>query len=161
MPRPEDLDRTLELPAEALDDLDPLESTTAGPVVPHPARTRTVARPLSPGDSQDAFTEVYDSIEQPASQQVAIRRMAIARREQRHRHALELEEQRERHRRIRQRMQQETRLMGAVLLLVVASGLAWIAMPVVDAAQIVFTTSFGVAAGYLGGRSRRGDSRAG
>ena len=45
--------------------------------------------------------------------------------------------------------------MAAVLVLVVASGLTWILMPWAEAAQIVFTTSFGAVAGYLGAKTRR------
>jgi len=149
MPRSEDLDRTLELPAEHVDDLEPLESTTAGPIEPRADRVRTTCRPQALDES------LVETITESTERQLELRGLAIARREQQHRHALELAELRDRHEGRRHRVQQEARIVGAVLLLVVASGVAWIAMPVADAAQIVFTTSFGVVLGYLGGRSRR------
>ncbi len=149
MPRSEDLDRTLELPAEHVDDLEPLESTTAGPIEARPDRVQTTYRP-------QAFDEsLVETITESTERQVELRALAIARRDQQHRHAVELAELRHRHEGRRQRTRQETLVMGAVMLLAVSSGLAWIAMPVADAAQIVFTTSFGVVVGYLGGRNRR------
>lgn len=145
------LDRTLELPAEPVDDLEPLESTSAGEAQRRPERIQTVSRP-APLDPISVT-----SVEDPrAAQVLAARQMAIARREQDHRHAMQREEQRQRleHRRFRRK--QEGRIMVASLVLVVASGIAWMLMPDTTAAQIVFTTSFGALVGYLGGRSRKG-----
>lgn len=151
--RPEDPDRTLELPPEMLDDLDELETTIAGPTQPRQARTQTVSRPLSLDDDDD--DEQEQEQERQIARELASRRLSIARREQRHRHAIQAAEQRHRHEQRLQRGRQEARIVAGVLLLVVTSGLAWITMPATDAAQIVFTTSFGAVAGYLGARSRR------
>lgn len=150
---PDDLDRTLELPPETLDDLDDLEAAVAGPAQPRPERIQTVSRPL-PLEVEDDDDEEQ---ERQIARELASRRLSIARREQRHRHNLQLAEQRHRHEQRLLRGRQEARIVAGVLLLVVTSGLAWITMPSTDAAQIVFTTSFGAVAGYLGARSRRSD----
>lgn len=150
----EELDRTLELPPETLDDLDDLETTSAGPAQPRPERIQTVSRPL-PLEDEGALAE--DEQGRQIQRELASRRLSIARREQRHRHALQAAEQRHRHEQRLLRGRQEARIVAGVLLLVVTSGLAWITMPATDAAQIVFTTSFGAVAGYLGARSRRGE----
>jgi hypothetical protein len=155
MPRLEQLDRTLELPPETLDDLDDIEITAAGPAQPRPQRIQTLSRPLALEDDGAAEDEEHG---RQIARELASRRLSIARREQRHRHELQLAEQRHRHEQRVQRSRQEARIVGGVLLLVVASGLAWITMPGLDAAQIVFTTSFGAVAGYLGARSRRVDA---
>ena len=152
MPWPDDLDRTLELPAESVDDLAPLESTTAGAVQRRrPDRIKTVSRP-APLDP----ISVSSPDDPGAAQVIAARQLAIARREQDHRHAMQREELLQRHEHRRFRRRQEGRIMAAALVLVVASGLAWMVLPDTAAAQIVFTTSFGALVGYLGGRSRRG-----
>lgn len=149
----EELERTLELPPETLDDLDELESASAGPAQPRQQRRQTVSRPLLEDDEQDEQNEQ----ERQIARELASRRLSITRREQRHRHALQLAEQRHRHEQRLLRGRQEARIVAGVLLLVVTSGLAWITLPSTDAAQIVFTTSFGAVAGYLGARSRRGE----
>ncbi len=147
------LDRTLELPPETLDDLDEIEISLAGPAQPRPERIQTVSRPLSLEEESSLDDEQGRQI----ARELASRRLSITRREQRHRHELEQAEQRHRHEQRVLRSRQETRIVVSVLLLVVASGLAWIMLPATDAAQIVFTTSFGAVAGYLGARSRRGE----
>ena len=148
-----DPDRTQELPPEPLDDLSPLESTGSAPV-PRPERIQTISTPLPFEESSST-----DARDPQLERELASRRMSIARREQRHRHAIELGEQKHRHEQRLLRRRQEARIIGSVLLLVVTSGLAWIAMPGADAAQMVFTTSFGAAAGYLGARNRGRDDR--
>lgn len=156
MPWREDLDRTLELPAEPLDDLAPLESTTSGPTERRPDRIQTVSRPLP---LSEEIETIADNTDEEIERELVSRRLSIARREQQHRHAIEMAQVRERQEARRRRAKQEARFLGAAIMLVVASGLAWIAFPMTDAAQIVFTTSFGVVAGYLGGRGRRLGSR--
>lgn len=153
MPRLAQLDRTLELPPETLDDLDDLEFDVAGPVERRPDRIQTISRPLSLEDDSGPHDEQGRQI----ARELASRRLSITRREQRHRHEIEQAEQRHRHEQRLLRSRQETRIVVSVLLLVVASGLGWIMLPATDAAQIVFTTSFGAVAGYLGARSRRGE----
>ncbi|MCX4247612.1 hypothetical protein OEB96_43750 [Paraliomyxa miuraensis] len=148
-----DFDRTLELPAEPLDDLDELETTMAGPSQPRQTRKQIVSHPLSLDDDDDDDQQQEQELR--IARELASRRLSIARREQRHRHAIELGDQRHRHEQRLLRGRQEARIVAGVLLLVVTSGLAWITMPNADAAQIVFTTSFGAVAGYLGGRTRR------
>ena len=150
MSRADDLDRTQELPPEPLDDLAPLQSTDSTPV-PRPERIQTISLPL-PLDELSANDVAHDRM---IARELASRRMSIARREQRHRHSIERAEQRHRHEQRLLRRRQEARIVAAVLVLVVASGLAWILLPAAEAAQIVFTTSFGAVAGYLGARSRR------
>ncbi len=154
MSRPEQPDRTLELPPETLDDLDELEETPAGPAQPRRERVQTLSRPR-PLEEESLDDETGRQI----ARELASRRLSIARYEQRHRHELEQTEQRHRHEQRLVRERQEARIVASVLLLVVASGLAWITMPVTDAAQIVFTTSFGAVAGYLGARKRTNDDR--
>lgn len=155
MPWPDALDRTLELPAEPVDDLDPLESTTAGVMERRPPRTQTISRP-APLDE----ISVTESTDPRVAQVIAARQLAIARREQEHRHALQLQEMRERHEQGHYRRRQESRILAGALVLVVASGIAWMLLPQTEAAQIIFTTSFGALVGYLGGRSRRGGDSA-
>ena len=150
MSRADDLDRTQELPPEPLDDLAPLQSTDSTPV-PRPERIQTISLPLPLDELSSADVE-HDRM---IARELASRRMSIARREQRHRHSIERAEQRHRHEQRLLRRRQEARIVAAVLVLVVASGLAWILLPAAEAAQIVFTTSFGAVAGYLGARSRR------
>ncbi|MEX1365202.1 MAG: hypothetical protein AB1Z98_18890 [Nannocystaceae bacterium] len=152
---PEDPDRTQELPPETLDDLAPLAIRGSAPQ-PRQQRTQTVSLPLPLDDRS------WDEAEQERqiARELASRRLSIARREQRHRHAVERAEQRHRHDQRLQRRRQEGRIVAAVLVLVVTSGLAWILVPAAEAAQIVFTTSFGAVAGYLGARSKR-EERAG
>ncbi|MCA9650067.1 MAG: hypothetical protein H6712_18195 [Myxococcales bacterium] len=150
MSRADDLDRTQELPPEPLDDLAPLQSTDSTPV-PRPERIQTISLPL-PLDELSSDDVEHDRM---IARELASRRMSIARREQRHRHSIERAEQRHRHEQRLLRRRQEARIVAAVLVLVVASGLAWILLPAAEAAQIVFTTSFGAVAGYLGARSRR------
>jgi uncharacterized membrane protein len=153
MPRLAQLDRTQELPPETLDDLDDLEINVAGPAQPRPDRIQTISRPLALEDE----SSIDDEQGRQIARELASRRLSIARREQRHRHELEQAEQRHRHEQRVLRSRQETRIVVSVLLLVVASGLGWIMLPATDAAQIVFTTSFGAVAGYLGARSRKGE----
>lgn len=149
MSTPVDLDRTQELPPESLDDLAPLQVSGSEPE-PRRQREQTISlpRPLDEWSSDDV------SHDRQIARELASRRMSIARREQRHRHTLERAEQRHRHEQRLLRRRQESRIVAAVLVLVVASGLAWILMPVAEAAQIVFTTSFGAVAGYLGAKKR-------
>ncbi|MEM9463337.1 MAG: hypothetical protein AAGF11_54850 [Myxococcota bacterium] len=155
MPWPDALDRTLELPAEPVDDLDPLESTTAGFVERRPKRIQTISRP-APMDE----ASISEPTDPRAAQVIAARRLAIERREQEHRHALQMEDMRQRHELRHHRRRQESRILAAALVMVVASGVGWIFGPDSEAAKIVFTTSFGALIGYLGGRSRRsGDMR--
>ncbi|MEM7158921.1 MAG: hypothetical protein AAF799_39150 [Myxococcota bacterium] len=149
MTKPFDPERTQELPPEPLDDLAPLQSTGSEPV-PRPPRTQTISLPPPLEERSSANVEHDRQLER----ELASRRMSIARREQRHRHNIERADQRHRHEQRLQRRRQEARIIGSVLLLVVTSGLAWIVMPGADAAQMVFTTSFGAAAGYLGARNR-------
>lgn len=144
MPTPDDLDRTQELPAEPLDDLAPLESRDSSPV-PRPERIKTISCPL-PLDSNGREED------RQIARELASGRISIARREQRHRHAMELAELRHRHEQRLARRRLEGRILAAVLMLVVASGLAWISLPKAEAAQVVFTTCFGAVAGYLGAR---------
>lgn len=158
MPTIAELDRTLELPPETLDDLDDLGSTVTGTVQPRPERIQTVSRPLPLEDldkSTGGHTTLDDAHEREIARELASRRLSYQRREQRHRHAIEEAEQRHRHEQLLLRNRQEARIVLSMLALVVLSGLAWITMPSVDAAQIVFTTSFGAVAGFLGARSRR------
>lgn len=152
MPGLEPHDTTLELAPETLDDLDELEVTLAGPTQPRRERTQTFSRPR-PLEEESLDDEQGRLI----ARELASRRLSITRHEQRHRHELQQAEQRHRHEQRLLRGRQEARIVGSVLLLVVLSGLAWITLPSTEAAQIVFTTSFGAVAGYLGGRSRRGD----
>jgi hypothetical protein len=162
MPTIAELDRTQELPPETLDDLDDLGSTATGPVQPRPKRIQTISRPL-PLDERVTATITSagdDEHEHQLAREVTSRRLAYQRREQRHRHAIEEAEQKHRHEQLLLRNRQEARIVLSMLALVVLSGLAWITMPTVDAAQIVFTTSFGAVAGFLGARSRRGDAPA-
>lgn len=147
MPTPDDLDRTQELPAEPLDDLAPLESRGSSPV-PRPERIKTISCPL-PLDERSSSDHEDD---RRIARELASGRISIARREQRHRHAMELAELRHRHEQRLQRRRLEGRILAAVLMLVVASGLAWISLPKAEAAQVVFTTCFGAVAGYLGAR---------
>lgn len=137
-----------------IDDLAPLRCTDAEPQ-PRPPRAQTVSVP-PPLDERSSDDVEFD---RQISRELASRRLTIARREQRHRHAIELAEQRHRHEQRLSRRRQEARIVGAVLMLVVASGFAWITMPLAEAAQIVFTTSFGAVAGYLGARTRERDNR--
>jgi hypothetical protein len=157
MPTIAELDRTLELPPETLDDLDDLGSTVTGPIQPRPERIQTISRPMPLEDVGASADEHHLRI----ARELASRRLTIERREQKHRHAIEEAEQRHRHEQRLARGRQEARIVGSVLLLVVLSGLAWITLPGTDAAQIVFTTSFGAVAGYLGARSRRIDEAPG
>lgn len=145
-----------ELSTEVLeiDDLAPLHSADSAPC-PRPPRVEIISRPLSL-DERSSDDVAHD---RQISRELASRRLTIARREQRHRHTVELAEQRHRHAQRLARRRQEARIVGAVLLLVVVSGFAWITMPLAEAAQIVFTTSFGAVAGYLGARTRERDSR--
>lgn len=148
-----ELDRTLELPPETLDDLDDLGSTITGSVQPRPERIQTISRPLPLEDAGIASS--LASTLDDEHERMLVARMAYQRREQRHRHALQEKEQLHRHEQLLLRNRQEARIVLSMLALVVLSGLAWITMPDVDAAQIVFTTSFGAIAGFLGARSRR------
>lgn len=148
-----ELDRTLELPPETLDDLDDLGSTVTGPVQPRPERIQTISRPLPLEDTAGPSSLAATLDEE--HERLLLARMAYQRREQRHRHALQEKEQLHRHEQLLLRNRQEARIVLSMLALVVLSGLAWITMPDVDAAQIVFTTSFGAIAGFLGARSRR------
>jgi uncharacterized membrane protein len=157
MPTIADLDRTLELPPETLDDLDDLGSTVTGPIQPRPNRIQTISRPLPLEDLGRASSDAH---EHELAREVASRRLAYQRREQKHRHAIQEAEQKHRHEQLLLRNRQEARIVLSMLALVVLSGLAWITMPDVDAAQIVFTTSFGAVAGFLGARSRRGEATA-
>jgi hypothetical protein len=158
MPTIAELDRTLELPPETLDDLDDLGSTTTGPVQPRPNRIQTISRPLPLEErSASGIASSDEDHEHRLAREVASRRLAYQRREQRHRHGIEEAEQKHRHEQLILRNRQETRIVLSMLALVVLSGLAWITMPTVDAAQIVFTTSFGAVAGFVGARSRRSD----
>ncbi|MCH9688541.1 MAG: hypothetical protein K0V04_44330 [Deltaproteobacteria bacterium] len=155
MSRPDDLERTLELPPEPVDDLAPLSEERPGPAQPRPDRFQTVSCPPPLEErSRDGNEREEDEHDRQIARELASRRLSIARREQRHRHTIERAEQRHRHEYRLQRRRQEARIVAAMLMLVVASGLAWITMPAVDAAQIVFTTCFGAIAGYLGARSR-------
>lgn len=157
MPTIAELDRTLELPPETLDDLDDLGSTVTGPVQPRPERIQTISRPLPLEEhASNALAATLDD----EHERLLVARMAYQRREQRHRHALQEKEQQHRHDQLLLRNRQEARIVLSMLALVVLSGLGWITMPEVDAAQIVFTTSFGAIAGFLGARSRRGDAAA-
>lgn len=151
MPRLEQLD-PLELPPETLDDLDELEFTAAGPAQPRRERMQTFSRPR-PLEEES----IDDERSRQIARELASRKLSFTRHEQRHRHELEQAEQRHRHEQRLLRGRQEARIVGGVLLLVVVSGMVWITMPATDAAQIVFTTSFGAVAGYLGARSRRSD----
>lgn len=164
MPTIAELDRTLELPPETLDDLDDLGSTVTGPVQPRPNRIQTISRPLPLEDRSAVTTTISisgdDEHEHQLAREVTSRRLAYQRREQRHRHVIEEAEQKHRHEQLLLRNRQEARIVLSMLALVVLSGLAWITMPTVDAAQIVFTTSFGAIAGFLGARSRRSETRA-
>jgi Flp pilus assembly protein TadB len=157
-----ELDRTLELPPEPLDDLEDLGSTTTGPIVPRQERIQTISRPLPLEDLDRKAVEATldDEGERMLARELATRRLAYQRREQKHRHAIEEAEQKHRHEQLLLRNGQEARIVLSMLALVVLSGLAWITMPTVDAAQIVFTTSFGAVAGFLGARSRRNDAPA-
>ncbi len=150
MSRPVDLDRTLELEPEPVDDLAPLESTSAGPTVPRQDRIQTVSRPLTLESRPPVVAREHE-------RELESHRLSLERREQRHRHAIELAEQRSRHELLKSGRHHEGRMLVAMMGLVVASGLAWITMPDTEAAQIVFTTGFGAVAGYLGGRSQRRD----
>jgi len=163
MPTIAELDRTLELPPETLDDLDDLGSTVTGPVQPRPTRIQTISRPLPLEERSTAALANAgdDEHEHQLAREVASRRLAYQRREQKHRHVIEEAEQKHRHEQLLLRNRQEARIVLSMLALVVLSGLAWITMPSVDAAQIVFTTSFGAVAGFLGARSRRGDPATG
>lgn len=152
MPTIADLDRTLELPPETLDDLDDLGSTVTGTVQPRPERIQTISRPLP---LEEHTTSSLAATLDDEHERLLMARMAYQRREQRHRHALQEKEQVHRHAQLLLRNRQEARIVLSMLALVVLSGLAWITMPTVDAAQIVFTTSFGAIAGFLGARSRR------
>ncbi len=160
---PEDLDRTLELPPESLDDLAPLGAAGAGPAVPRPERIQTVSLPLPLEErSRDDGQRAEDEHDRQIARELASRRLSIERREQRHRHTIERADQRHHHEQRLARRRQEARIVGAMLALVLASGVAWILMPDVQAAQIVFSTCFGAIGGYLGARSRgRGDREAG
>jgi hypothetical protein len=153
MARNAELDRTLELPPEPLDDLDDLGSTATGPIVPRQERIQTISRPL-PLEEHVTTSAVATTLDDE-HERVLVGRMAYQRREQRHRHALQEKEQQHRHEQLLLRNRQEARIVLSMLALVVMSGLAWITMPTVDAAQIVFTTSFGAIAGFLGARTRR------
>ena len=151
MPTIASLDRTLELPPETLDDLDDLGSTVTGTLQPRPERIQTISRPLPLEEHTSSLAATLDD----EHERLLISRMAYQRREQRHRHALQEKEQQHRHDQLLLRNRQEARIVLSMLALVVLSGMAWITMPTVDAAQIVFTTSFGAIAGFLGARSRR------
>ncbi len=157
MPTNAELDRTLELPPEALDDLDDLGSTVTGPVQPRPERIQTISRPLPLEDLHTSAlaSTLDDEHERLLARELASRKLAYHRREQKHRHVIEEAEQKHRHEQLLLRNRQEARIVLSMLALVVLSGMAWITMPTVDAAQIVFTTSFGAVAGFLGARSRR------
>jgi uncharacterized membrane protein len=163
MPTIAELDRTLELPPETLDDLDDLGSSVTGPILPRPDRIQTISRPLPLEDltTSTLSSASDDEHERQLVREVASRRLSYQRREQRHRHALQEAEQRHRHEQLLLRNRQEARVVLSMLALVVLSGLAWITMPDVDAAQIVFTTSFGAVAGFVGARSRRSDTSPG
>jgi uncharacterized membrane protein len=155
MARNAELDRTLELPPEPLDDLDDLGSTATGPIVPRQERIQTISRPLP---LEEHVTSAVATTLDDEHERVLVGRMAYQRREQRHRHALQEKEQQHRHEQLLLRNRQEARIVLSMLALVVMSGLAWITMPTVDAAQIVFTTSFGAIAGFLGARTTRRES---
>lgn len=153
---PVDLDRTLELPAEHLDDLEPLESTTSGPAERRPKRIQTVSRPYpleerSVSDDPEEQEQLRIAREKVA-RKMAAQKLDSERREQEHRHALEVAEQRSRHEHRLRQGRQEAHILTAALVLMVGSGLAWIVMPVTAAAQIVFAASLGAVAGYLAGR---------